>query len=1266
MISGSDLDNWADTNQREAQDTLPETIRRLINALSTGLLKVDMPAGDGVTRPGWDGMVDSKVANVWVPKNLSVWEMGTGKDITAKANLDYENRIANSAGVDKKKATFVFVTLRRWAKKREWEALKRKCGDWADVRAYDADDLEQWLSFAPAVNVWLSELLCKREPGFIAIEDWWRAFSSSTTPKVTPELLTAGRQSATTSLLNWFHQSEPASLRVKGETVDEALAFISAVLVSLPSAEQKHYLSRIVLVQKNTDIALALNVKAQHIYLLAGADGVALGRILGSGHRALIPVGRDTKTEQGDIVILRQSREAFENALITMGFDARNADRLRRETGRSLTVLRRRVAVEKSFENPEWIKSSLVSVAKATLLAGAWDENKPEDKKVLEILAGRDYSAFSADLISLFNMPNTPIRKEGGVWKLVSPTDAWGLLTRFLTEDDLARYEKAVLSVFSITDPRLDVAPNKRYAAGIYGKTPPYSEWLRSGLAENLVLLAIGDDQDLNLGYLCQDKVNAIVRHLLKDASAERWYSISRELPMLAEAAPEEFLRALQESIHSEAKTVMLLFQEEGDWGGCNHSGLLWGLEGIAWDATLLPVAADSLASLAELDPGGRYCNRPLNSLREVFLPWMRYTNATDSERLGTIKTLIKNHPEIGWKLLTLVLPDSTHSTSSPTHKPIGRVWALDVKANVTEPERHEFMMHLYEEAFQILNDIPQRYCTILSRYHILPVEQRPTFLNLLKQYIEKVNDPSVREIIRNELRGFLHNCRRFSDSGWDLPKSELDVFGVILRSLDPSDPVLRFAWLFESAWPELEDGEVEDSKTQEKKIILEREFAINKVYSLAGVEGITRLATNIKDGQYIVGFISGKVLSDEKLEEYILNQAIKAGDGKIMNFVSGFVTQSIKAKGETWITACLTTGAGRNWTEDCFVAFCLCLPHSMNTWLRVEHLGEGIKKRYWEKINFIRCENDAELPYALEQLLAVDKPLNAINSLRISDAHKFSANLLIRLLNDVGQSPDLAQGPGLLAGLYYEIEEVLRALDSMALSDAERDQLVLLEFQFLQVFRAGGKGPNEIIRRLKNNPHFFVQVASWGFKSDKPEVTAKEESEIPADKRDGMAKQSWDLLRLLKSLPGTLKEGQIDAAALRQWVLDARDRFDIVGRKEVGDILIGNVLANSPLDPDGAWPLRAIRDLIEEIKSAEIESGIKTQSYNNRGIVSRAIGEGGSQERSLKTSYTTYASKMLPLWPRTGRMLQDLAASYERDAHRVDIEARQDELRWD
>jgi hypothetical protein len=46
------------------------------------------------------------------------------------------------------------VTSRIWGGRDRWRNARRADGPWADVRAYDADDLETWLERAPSVHYW--------------------------------------------------------------------------------------------------------------------------------------------------------------------------------------------------------------------------------------------------------------------------------------------------------------------------------------------------------------------------------------------------------------------------------------------------------------------------------------------------------------------------------------------------------------------------------------------------------------------------------------------------------------------------------------------------------------------------------------------------------------------------------------------------------------------------------------------------------------------------------------------------------------------------------------------------------------------------------------------------------------------------------------------------------------------------------------------------------------------------------------------------------
>ncbi len=112
-------------------------------------------------------------------------------------------------------------------------------------------------------------------------------------------------------------------------------------------------------------------------------------------------------------------------------------------------------------------------------------------------------------------------------------------------------------------------------------------------------------------------------------------------------------------------------------------SNLLWALEMLARSPTYLFQAASILARLDELDPGGQWANRPFASLRQIFVTWSPQTYATSAQRLTVIDRLLRDHPEVGWKLLVAIAP-KLYDTSNPTAMPNWRDFAPDQPETIT------------------------------------------------------------------------------------------------------------------------------------------------------------------------------------------------------------------------------------------------------------------------------------------------------------------------------------------------------------------------------------------------------------------------------------------------------------------------------------------------------------------------------------------------------------------------------------------------------
>jgi transcriptional regulator with XRE-family HTH domain len=106
----------------------------------------------------------------------------------------------------------------------------------------------------------------------------------------------------------------------------------------------------------------------------------------------------------------------------------------------------------------------------------------------------------------------------------------------------------------------------------------------------------------------------------------------------------------------------------------------------------------------------------------------------------------------------------------------------------------------------------------------------------------------------------------------------------------------------------------------------------------------------------------------------------------------------------------------------------------------------------------------------------------------------------------------------------------------------------------------------------------------------------------------------------------------------------------------------IASIVNFTPQDEDDSWPSIPVRDALEEIGTDEVFEGFSVGIYNNRGMVTKSLREGGAQERELAEKYRTFADASKIEWPRTAKELRDIAKGYEEKARREDERASLDD----
>jgi hypothetical protein len=1252
-VDTTDLSSWA--NRLDSQSRLPQLLRLLIRATVRDIQLIDFPAGESVQLGGYDGKVQVPEGNDFVPDGFSIWELGTNKKIKEKADGDYTKRCGQPLGINPAETTFIFVTPRRWGNKEEWVQGKNTEGIWRDVRVYDADDIEQWLEVAPAVHSWLARLIGKFPEEALSLGDFWDDWRFSTSPPMSTELHLAGRIEATEKIKTWLTET-PSSLTVQADSREEAIAFFGAVIHQLPEEERETYLSRCVIVQDEQSWRQLVATLDPLILLPHFNNPVGIGNsVARQGHHVLIPIGKENTPSAQALQLARLARAGFETALVNMGLSEERARSLTDKSKRSLLVLRRQLAINPEIHYPAWSQPEEAPALISILLLGAWDDSKEADRKAVEEISRKSYADVSRTLSRWVNESDPPVHKIGNIWQLVSRDDSWHLLSRFLLREDLEAFESVFLSTLGQLDPCYDLPIDQRFMAEIYGKVLLHSHWLRRGLVETLALIA-SRGNNIPDSMPPQSRVSVIVRKLFTSESTwELWASLSSLLPILAESAPESFMDAVENALIEENPFLMDIFTDADPMHGSPHTGLLWALETVAWEPQYLSRVTIILGKLSRLDPGGRLVNRPIRSLNEIFLWWHPQTLANIEQRLRVIDTLLLRESDIAWNLICSLFPTRHSNTAFVTHKPRWRDWVGDYKPSVTYGEINQWSDAISERILSNVGISGDRWEKLLNLLQSLsPIFRNRALEDLLDISRQKNLLASEKLKIWEVLRALIHRHRRYSSAAWVLPSDLLDQLYIAYDNLAPNDSVSRHAWLFSSR-PQLPDGVSEDWKENEKALNNARIEAVEQIFGQGSLSELLQVTTQVQE-PWSFGFAIGQ--SQIALQvEYQLLDSVLGDDSQLLRDVAiGFVSGCFSINQWFWARNILAAETSQQWSDVQIVIFFLGLPFSKETWEHLTNYGAEIETQYWKLVRGWWIGQEAA-EIIVKKFLEVNRPYRALDiaslCLNESGGNNLLPDLLIaNVLESILQYDSKETPAPDLTCFVYEVAQLFFALDKS--KDFDKTRIAQLEWAYLPLLIHSKRQPKLLHQELSQNPLFFVEILTFLYRSDKEEDNVLE----PSVEDKTRARLALELLESRKKIPGLDEDGKIIPEQTKKWVKQAREACLACGRSAIGDRKIGKILAYAPADSNCIWPDVAVRELIEEIASRDLEDGIHIGLPDEQDVRWRSLSEGGKQERELAETYSQYATAVADEYPRTASLLRRIAHSYTADAHQEDLRA--------
>ena len=1254
-IKARQIEGWAEN--LDARDLLPVLLRRLIHATGRELRQVDFPGYDNAQRHGSDGRVEADAATPWVPEGQSVWEFGVDQRPGRKAEQDYQARLRTLSSAERAECTFVFVTPRNWQGKVKWVRAKEAAGDWKAVKALDASDLEQWLETTIAPRIWLARKLGIPTEGFKTLDEFWSRWAEASDPPLTAAIFAPSVAAHVKDFRKWL-EKEPGDRprTVAADSRDEAVAFLACLLrhEDLPAGTH----DRAVVFES----ASALRTLAGSSSLIPIVYTEEVEREIASLYRqchCIVVRPRNAVDREPDIAVELMAHAAFEQALADMGIEQDRFDRLASESGRSPTVLRRRLSEIDAIRKPSWAGDEAVARRLIPMaLVGAWHSGTKADSEVLTALTRREYDEVEGSIADLLQREDCPVWCVDQYRGVVSKIDALFAIRWWITAEDVTAFLHVAKCVLSESDPALELPEDQQWAAGLYGKVREHSSALRNGVCETLVMLSVHGNTLFRdrLGIDVASRVANLIKGLLDPFTSETLRSNDRDLPAYAEAAPDEFLKLLEEDLRQTKPVLLALLRPVGagpferPW----RSGLLWALERLAWNPRNLRHVVNVLARLSQTKIDDNWVNRPINSLSSIFRWWLPQTAAPLEVRIKALEALCRNFPEIGWQICIRQF-EGSRQIGHCSDRPRWRNDAAGAGRGVSGREQYEFARKaldlalswpVHRHAVETLGDLVERIGNMEG-------EDQSRVWDVIDTWSLRESDEKAKTALRTRLRRAVLG-RRGRLSGLDA--QQRDRARRICDALASRDQVQRHAWLFvpRAMWEVSSDELDEDRpdwKKREKQVHELRVEAMAEIWSARGLEGALALLADCD--AWTVGDYAARCAADPHAATEVLRTCLFTSTGpeeKLDQFMQGFLWRLDEGSRSTVISTLAETGG-----VDQIVRLFGCAPFHDQTWRLLDPQDGAVRDRYWQVViprpwRF----SEPETTEVIDRLLEAGRPRAAFSAVQF-DWNKVETSRLKMLLAAVVAVN--AEPAGQFEIESWDLSEALDSLDGRP--GVTVDDMARLEFACIDALVYNKHGIPNIERKIAESPSLFLQALALIYKRNDDGQDPPEWRVDDPERHNSLGLAAYRLLDEIKRTPGADDDDRVDARALSLWVREARRLCREHGRAEIGDEKIGQLLSRSPFEEDGGWPCRPVCEVLESIASEDIASGFEVGVYNGRGVVSRGLDEGGKQERELSEKYRAWAQRLEFDYPYVANILESIAKHYDRYAEREDSQVR-------
>ncbi len=1241
-----------------------------------------MPYGNSVGRSGLDGYVRAKIASEYVPDGESVWEFGTNKDPAFKANSDFKKRTNGTASFRQQRLTYHCVTPRHWEKKAEWESDPGPTKDkvvnhWKAIRAYDVDDLLGWLSDCPGVEAWFSRTLGKATAGLRDVEGYWENVATTDTGVISPKILLAGREELAKKVQ--FHVSDEHGncnllaipCRSPAEVVPFAVASIvdsgdEASLARTVVVDSRVRWEQLIVEESGLGLIVAPQVQPSREQLQQAAS---------RNHRVIYC------STTGDAELPRLSEFEVRKALTSSGIGEAEATQHAKQCGGNGQLLLDRLS---ELHAPAGsIGSSLVDRVKAAcLLLVGWNGNHPADREVFTILSGLPYEEIETSLVADSNDPDGLLFRADGKFRLLSPELAWIRYASLITKSVVDDFADVVRYLLADDDPTAGMSGDERLTAQFLGQRPEFSGTLRRNVVHSLAIAGSIGATRLNLDpSMSPSFVDWIVRSTLKDAGFSRWASFGGELSILAEAAPDTLLDALEHDLHADGPLAEVMDKTEtGLFCSPAHTGILWALERLCWSPQHLERATSVLLRLARLNPDIKSGNNPSSSIRETLQLYCPQTNADWATRQAAIARMLKEAAGTAFRLVISLFP-SGHSSWMYRELPTWRDWAHGYKSGTTYGQIAIEVRWCVEQLLAVAADDADRWCALVELCGDIDDEQYSAVLDSYESKLAAgVFEQEGKRLLWETINAMLvdmewASAQRRLENGDVVDEDELEDTEVrskphfpgevkhyerhrprlqqLLDASTPDDPVLAGCHAFLIGLnPNHFTRHFSDRfnhEKQQKRISEARQSIAERVWRVEGLTGLRRLAAIEHVDADGVGRVTA-LAEGFQIEVDKLLPLFASTTNSDRMLARGFVSVWAWQRKDSLSTEVLSLLSNMS-SDETISSYLRCLPLVPEIWDCIDAQSETVQRQYWKNAPVPWEVPEGRFSYFVGNLIKVARADRAVDLLahRRKEIVADDVDLVFEALETlplVERDPDEPHR----GSLRWEIQELFKVLYKVGMSQVER--LVRLELLYHEVFEDDDRRkfqPKGLLAAIRDAPSLFVDLLRYARKDDTGASTTPDDETTKA-----LAKQVSGLLRQLAELPGQSELCPMTDKSIANWVTEVIQIASECRYLTAVGLQLPDVITSGAWTSIETWPTPDLSDPINILAEAIPETFPRHLSIslsNARGV--HWVDPSGQSEISKADKLRKRADQLQQACPAAARALRDVAQSLDSEAIR-------------